>query len=267
MALALAIIFSLVALVTALLFAGGYWPLPALISSAHGIDAQFAGTLLITGIALVLTHGLLAYFIYRYRASKQAQHGSAPPTRGNARIEVGCALVVTIIFAIIAILGERNWAQLRLSAAAPDAITIEVTARQFVWLFRYPGADGKFGRIKLAAVSERNPLGIDADDLAGRDDIVQQGELMMPAGRNVQLILRAQDVIHSLFIPPLRIKQDAVPGLLIPVHFTATQTGDYEVACAELCGRDHYKMRARLHIFTAADFDKWLGSREQVPEP
>src|SRR3954451_316361 len=107
MALALAIIFWLVALITAALFAGGYWPLPPLVSQYGGMDAQFARTLLITGIALLLTHCLLGYFIYRYRSSNNAR---AQHTHGNARIEASCALAVTIIFAVIAILGERNWA-------------------------------------------------------------------------------------------------------------------------------------------------------------
>jgi cytochrome c oxidase subunit 2 len=140
---------------------------------------------------------------------------------------------------------------------------VEVTGLQFAWYFRYPGPDGKLGRTKpeLEDASVGNPVGIDPDDPASKDDIVT-GTMYLPVNREAEVVLRAEDVIHSFFIPAMRFKQDAVPGLMIHMHFTPTQIGDYEIACAELCGLGHYKMHGVLKVVSQADFDKWLASKE-----
>jgi cytochrome c oxidase subunit 2 len=106
-----------------------------------------------------------------------------------------------------------------------------------------------------------NYLGLDANDAAGQDDIVAQNLMAVPINRPVRVVLRTKDVTHSFFVPRFRVKQDAVPGMAIPVHFTATKPGEYEVACAELCGMQHYKMRARLQVLEDAEFQSWLKSR------
>lgn len=256
MAIALAIIIWLIALIVVLFFAGGFAALPPLISHYQGIDEQFRRTLLITGTVFILFHLLLGYFIWRYRERSGIRAFYAP---GSLRIETVCAIIVAASFLVIAGWSQRAWTELRLTSAPADAVIIEVTAYQFAWVFRYPGADGKFGAIKLTAIDrDHNPLSIDAGDSAGRDDLVSVGTLIVPADRPVHLLLRSQDVIHSLFIPPLRIKQDAVPGFLVPVDFTAARVGEYEIACAELCGSGHYKMRARLQIVSSDEFNRWL---------
>jgi cytochrome c oxidase subunit II len=138
-----------------------------------------------------------------------------------------------------------------------------VTGQQFAWNVRYPGPDGKFGRTRPDKVDDSmaNYIGLDDTDPAGQDDITVQNIMAIPVNRPIKLIVRSRDVLHSFFVPGLRVKQDAVPGMGIPVHFTATKVGEYEVACAELCGMQHYKMRARFLIMTDADFDRWLKSR------
>jgi len=121
-----------------------------------------------------------------------------------------------------------------------------------------------FGRTdaqKFAKAAEGNPLGIDPGDPAGRDDIVTTS-MVVPVGHTVQLHLRAQDVVHSLFIPAMRFKQDTVPGMDIRSHFTPTRVGNYEIACAELCGIGHYRMRAVVRVVSEEAFEQWMKSQE-----
>jgi len=136
---------------------------------------------------------------------------------------------------------------------------------QFAWYFRYPGPDGKFGiakpELEDPSAGGEAALGLDPADPASKDDVVT-GIMEVPVGREVEVILRAHDVIHSFFIPQMRFKQDAVPGLAIHMHFTPTETGDFEIACAELCGLGHYKMHGILKVVSQDDFDKWLAARE-----
>jgi cytochrome c oxidase subunit 2 len=136
---------------------------------------------------------------------------------------------------------------------------------QFQWYFRYPGPDGKFGATKPQLQDPSGggeaALGLDPADPASKDDVVA-GTMYVPVNREIDVILRAEDVIHSFFVPAMRFKQDAVPGLAIHMHFTPTETGDFEIACAELCGLGHYKMHGMLKVVSQDEFDKWLAARE-----
>jgi cytochrome c oxidase subunit II len=136
---------------------------------------------------------------------------------------------------------------------------VEATTSQFVYVFRYSGGDGKFGRLDPSLVNAPagNPLGIDPNDPAGRDDIVVS-ELTVPVNRSVELLLRSQDVIHNFFVRELRLQQDAVPGMMIPIHFTADQIGNYEIVCTQLCGLGHYKMHSQLHVVSQSEFEAFL---------
>ncbi len=178
-------------------------------------------------------------------------------------MEVGWTIATAVLFIGLGVQGNRVWASYLAESISVDAISIEITAQQFAWNIRYPGIDGRFGRTdpKLIDDSIGNYVGVDATDPAGRDDIVTQNIMAVPINRSVRIILRSKDVTHSFFVPQLRVKQDAVPGLSIPVHFTATRTGDYEIACAELCGMQHYTMRSRLQVVSEPEFEAWLKSR------
>jgi cytochrome c oxidase subunit 2 len=155
-------------------------------------------------------------------------------------------------------MGTRIWASVHFVEAPPDAIPIEVMSKQFAWNFRYPGADGKFGRtdLKLINDSAGNPMGLDDRDPAAKDDIVS-ASLKVPVGRPVKLILHSRDVIHNFYVRELRLKQDLVPGMEIPLHFRADQIGIYEVPCSELCGLGHFQMRTTMQVMSQADFDEW----------
>jgi len=174
--------------------------------------------------------------------------------------------VTAVVFIGLGVQGNRVWAEYFLTDAPPEALTVEVTAQQFAWNIRYPGPDGKFGRTDPALIDDAigNFLGLDPKDPAGRDDVTTQNIMAAPVDRPVRVILRTKDVIHSFFVPQMRVKQDSVPGMAIRVHFTATKTGEYEIACAELCGMQHYKMRGRLLVMPEANYANWLKERASL---
>jgi cytochrome c oxidase subunit 2 len=231
--------------------------LPEAISqAARDVDQQFLLTLGITAVAFILAEGLLGYFIFAYRdrPGRVARY-----LHGNNAIEVGSAVVVGIIFVSLAVLGLDIWREVHLVGAAPGTMAVEITGEQFAWNVRYPGPDGRFGRTSPDLFDPtENPVGIVPDDPAGRDDILALNTLTVPAGRPVELKLRSKDVLHSFFMPVLRIKQDTVPGMEIPLRFKAEKAGSYEVACAELCGLGHYRMRGMLEVMEPAAFESWL---------
>ena len=160
---------------------------------------------------------------------------------------------------------HRLWAAGREQPPAADPIEVEVTGVQFDWYFRYPGADGVYGatRPTLVSAPTGNPLGLDPADPHSADDIVSS-ILILPAGRPVDLRLQSLDVIHGFFIPGMRLKQDAIPGMLGHLQFTPTVPGDYPILCSQVCGLGHYRMQARLRIVPQAQFNAWLAARERA---
>jgi cytochrome c oxidase subunit II len=231
-----------------------YW-FPAGASSQSSLfDHQFGTALWVLGGMFVAAHLVLAYVL----SKRPRAAGSA--SRGSWRLEVTWTLAIVAIFFWFNISGERLWSSMMLHQQQAGEIQVEVTGAQFQWYFRYPGPDGVFGRTnaqKFARADEGNPLGLDPSDLAGRDDVVTTA-MIVPVGHLVQMHLRAQDVVHSLYIPAMRFKQDAVPGMAIDSHFSPTKTGVYEIACAELCGIGHYRMRAVVRVLSEEEFDRWL---------
>lgn len=264
MALLLALFFWMVAIVTVGLFVFRVWWLPEL-TSTHGgiIDHQLVITLIISGIVFFLAQVSLGYFIWRYRARGNER---ATYWHENPKLEVTWTLITAVIFIGLGIEGNRVWGNYFLADAPPGALTVEVTAQQFAWNIRYPGLDNKFGRTDPALIDDSagNYVGLDPKDPAGKDDITAQNIMAVPVNRPVRVILRSKDVTHSFFLPMLRVKQDTVPGMAIPIHFTANKPGEYEIACAELCGMQHYKMRGRLLVMEQANYEKWLKAREST---
>lgn len=256
---AIAVVVTAITVASVWAFWSKHWWLPADIST-HGaaIDRQFNLTFIITGIIFVLAQIGLAYMVWRYR--ERGAGGKANYYHGNNVMELTWTVTTAIIFIGLNLMGYRIWANIQFVGAAPGAVQVEVWGQQFQWYFHYPGSDGQFGAYHVDKVDDAtgNFLGLDREhDPAARDDIVTS-TLAVPVNRPLQLILRSKDVTHSFFVRELRVKQDLVPGLQIPIHFTATQTGRYEIACAELCGLGHYRMRAFMQVMSAEDFQKWL---------
>jgi cytochrome c oxidase subunit 2 len=239
-----------------LFIAQPYW-FPKL-ASEHGgrIDSLFMAVLVVSGIAFVLVQGALGYFVARYgeNATERASYW-----HDNPKAEAILLIMTAVILTVLVFMGQRVWASIYFSDAPTNATIIQVTGEQFAWNFHYAGPDGQFGRTDNKLITGTNPIGLDKDDPAAKDDVLSIGVMHAPVGKPVRVRLRSKDVIHSFFLPNFRMKQDAVPGMGIEVWFTPTVAGQYEIACAELCGLGHYRMKGALTIDESQDaFNKWL---------
>lgn len=215
------------------------WLLPETISTfGPEIDRIYYWILWITGIVFVLTEACLIWFLIRYRHKEGRK---AEYIHGNMTAEVVWTIIPFLIVIGIAFFSRGIWDEIRNPNSIPaNALEIRVEATQFEWNATYPGEDGTLGTT---------------------DDPTSRNILRVPVDRPVKVLLNAEDVIHSFFVPALRVKQDAVPGTETPVWFEATETGDYVLACAELCGLGHYRMRGTLRVQSQADFQAWQATQ------
>jgi cytochrome c oxidase subunit 2 len=234
---------------------GPGWFLPR-DASAHGpaLDQHLLLNLWIMGGLLGLVHLVLLVGLLSRRRNADARQ-----SRTAEFLPLG---FLVLLFVGLTIQAEILWAEARYTGPDPAALQVEVTGMQFAWYFRYPGEDARFGRTdpKLVAPGEGNPVGIDPGDEAGRDDFVA-AELVLPAGRPVDLRLNALDVIHGFAVPEMRLKQNAIPGQTVHLHFTPTVVGTYAILCTQLCGSGHYRMQANLRVVSAEEYEKWLASK------
>ena len=224
----------------------------------------------------------IAFALVRFRRSRNpvADHAGMK-SHNSTYVEIGVAVVEGILLIGFAI---PMWAaRIETIPPANEALLVEVTGEQFAWNIHYAGPDGKFGRSDLKLLDvQSNPLGLDRNDPAAKDDVTTLNQLYLPVNRPIIVRLRSKDVIHSFGVPEFRVKQDAVPGLTIPIWFipnvtTAdmrTRTGkaefQYEIACAQLCGLGHAKMRGFVTVQTAEEFQKWLDEKikeQSAPDP
>jgi len=218
------------------------WWLPVQASSfAPQIDGIFIAILIITGLAFVVVEGGLIWFIFKYR---ERPGRKAYYTHGNVKVEYVWTAVPAVIMVGLGLTSNHYWKEIKGRNSVPaDAYPIKVHAKQFEWLFTYPGPDGQ--------------LGTD-------DDIAEvRNKLHVPVGRAIVLEEESEDVIHSVFVPAFRMKQDAVPGMQIRAWFIPTLIGVYDMGCAELCGMGHYKMHAKVTVQSQAEFDAWLAKAAQ----
>ena len=215
------------------------WLPEAITTTAPMIDQMFWIVLVITGIAFVLVQGTLLFFIFRYR---HRPGRAATYTHGHLGAEIIWTIVPAIILVWLAFKSQEVWAVVRGTPPPPD-LEVEVTGEQFAWNVRYAGSDGAMNTA---------------------DDITTINQMHLPVGRTVLFHIRSKDVIHSFFVPQFRMKQDAVPGLTTRLWVNATKTGHYEIACAELCGLGHYRMRGFLVVEPPETFTAWLA--EQLAE-
>jgi cytochrome c oxidase subunit II len=256
----LAIVLVVIAVLSAYPIVAHMFVLPEDISThGHAIDEQLHETMVEAGLSFIAAQVVLAIFVWGFTNRKEGSSLKSFP--GGARVAVIAAFVLvgTEVLAL-GVMGQKAWAQVYFTPAKPDAIQIQAQAEQFAFYFRYAGPDGKFGAIHPDKIDEgnQNYFGLDpANEVEARDDIVS-GELVVPANREVQLMMHAKDVGHSFYVRELRIQQDFVPGLDLSVHFTATKIGKYEIVCTQLCGLGHYNMKAYLVVMSEADYEKWL---------
>jgi cytochrome c oxidase subunit 2 len=254
------VILAIIAVLSAFPIVTHMYTQPVDISThGHAIDEQLSDTMAEAGVSFLGAQLLLAFFAWKYSNRKAGAKVTQIP--GGAKLMVATAfiLVGTEVLAL-GVLGQKAWADVYFSPPKPTALPIQAQAGQFAFYFRYPGADGKFGALHPDKIDEANGnyFGLDpANDVDARDDVVS-GEMAIPVNREILLLMHAKDVSHSFYVRELRIQQDFVPGLDLSVHFTATQTGRYEIVCTQLCGLGHYNMKAYLSVLSQDDFDKWL---------
>jgi cytochrome c oxidase subunit 2 len=238
--------------------------LPVL-ASEHG---RHVDTLIIWvhWLMIVLFVGWLSFFFYaifRFRKSKspKADYVGAK-THASTYIEVAVALVEAVLLLGLAI---PLWAKsVDKFPSEADSTVIRVTAEQFTWNSRYPGPDKIFGKQDVHLVASDNPLGYVADDPHGKDDITPPlKEIHVPVNKPVIIYLTSKDVIHSFQLDPMRITQDAIPGMRIPTQFTPTKVGHYQITCAQLCGSGHSTMNGYFTVDTAEDYAKWLAEKSK----
>ena len=236
-----------------------WWPPTDISTTGPAIDRQMDETFVETGILFLAGQLLLGLFVWQASDKNPARKIKIFPG-GSTPLVAAAIIVVGIEVLALTFLGSKAWAAINLAPAAADSVHIDVQAEQFAFWFRYPGPDGQFGALHPEKIDEANGnyFGLDpANDVTARDDIVV-GTLTIPVNRPILLTMHSKDVGHSLYVPVLRIQQDFVPGLDIPVHFTATQTGKFEIVCTQLCGLGHYNMRAYLEVMSEGDYEQWL---------
>lgn len=211
---------------------------PAVSTYAADIDRMFWIILAVTGIVFIAVEVTLVVFLIKYRGREGRK---AYYIEGNAKAEIIWTTIPAVIVIVLAIMSQSAWSRIKNPDRFPaDALELNIEAKQFEWNITYPGPDGV----------------LDTDD-----DFSLRNQLHIPVNRPVIVHLSAIDVIHSFFIPVFRIKQDVVPGRTIAVWFEAMETGEFEIACAELCGLGHYRMRARLIIHPQEEYASWMRDR------
>ncbi len=171
-------------------------------------------------------------------------------------------LAIVALYLWMLVTSHGLWAARRERVAPAQAVQVEVTGVQFQWYFRYPGRDGVYGATepRLVSAPAGNPLGLDTSDPHAADDVVSS-VMMLPAGQPVEITLRTQDVIHGFFVPGMRLKQDAIPGMTGHLEFTPETPGDYVILCSQVCGLGHSRMQARMRVVTREAFESWLTAR------
>ena len=220
------------------------WLMPETVSTfGPALDDLYYVILWITGIVFFITEITLVVFLvkYRHKEGRKAEY-----THGSTKAEIVWTIVPFFIVMGLVIYSKGLWDEIRDPAnIPPNAYEIDITAKQFEWNATYAGADGQLGT---------------------SDDFVSRNRLHIPVDRPVRINLRAEDVLHSFFLPEFRVKQDAVPGMMIPVWFEATRTGEFTLACAELCGLGHYRMEGAVMVHSQADFQAWLDDQQADEE-
>lgn len=243
------------------------------VASEHGVitDNLFWITMAVTVIAFTIIFIIMFWFTFAYRHQEGRK---AAFYADNHKLEIVWTVIPAIVLALLIFSGLRAWGDIT-APASKDAVVIELVGQQFLWTARYPGVkDKELGQHNYKMIDASNEFGLDLTDKNSFDDF-KSLELHIPKGKEVQLKIRAKDVIHSVFLPHFRVKMDAVPGMNTTFKFVATkstadmraETGNanfnYEMACTEICGRGHFSMKFPVFVHdTMEDYEKWMASQE-----
>ena len=240
-------------------------------ASIHGAktDYLFWVTTAITGVVFVITNALLFGFSFRYQHRPERKARFYPD---NSRLELIWTIVPAIALTVLIAQGYRVWSEIT-DTAPEDSEVVEVMGYQFAWKARYPGKDNVLGKYDFRLIDVDNQFGMDFRDPSSFDDFIPR-EIHIPKGKPVLFKIRARDVLHSFYAPHFRMKMDAVPGMptrfwMVPTKTTAEMRAElnnpdfnYEVACAEICGRGHFSMRQIIVVDEPEDYEKWKNEHE-----
>ena len=261
-----------------------YWLGLPLLASANGeqIDNLIGWMHVFMLILFVGWGGFFVYALIRFRRSRNpVANYTGVTSHASNYSEVAVAIVEAVLLFAFSI---PIWAaRVDHPPQESEALVIEVTGEQFAWNIHYAGPDGKFGKTDIKLLDlQSNPLGLDRSDPAAKDDVTTLNQMYLPVNKPIIVRLKSKDVIHSFGVPEFRVKQDAVPGFTIPIWFVPnvttaemrTRTGkpefQYEIACAQLCGLGHARMRGFVTVQTAEEFQKWLDEKVKeasAPDP
>lgn len=217
-------------------------------------------------LMLALFVGWSIFFLYTVWRFRERKNPKADPvgvrSHASSYLEGAVALVEVVLLLGFAVPLWARSASLENFPDEKDATVVRIIGRQFNWIARYPGDDGVFAMGDPKLVSQTNPLGIDPGDANGADDItVETSEVVVPVGKPVIAHISSLDVIHSFSVKQMRVTQDAIPGLSIPIWFTPTKEGSYQITCAQLCGNGHFSMRGLLRVVSPEDFRAWMAEK------
>ena len=218
------------------------WGFPHNVSTfGDRIDATYGAIFIATALAFLIVQGLLIYCIIRFR---HREGRKSLPIHGNTRLEVVWTIVPAVGVFFLAFVSVSVWLDAKQAERIPSgAYEVRIDARQFEWNVTNSGPDGQLGTA---------------------DDFPTRNQLYIPVNRPIRVTLAADDVIHSFFLPNFRVKQDAVPGMEIPVWFEAMEVGEYPLGCAELCGLGHYRMRGTVTVLSPEEFEEWQSTEGAI---
>ena len=234
-----------------------YWAPEVATAGGKKIDSLLNFIFYLTAAVFVLTQAVYNYYLVKYRKRPGVK---AHYSHGNNKLEIIWTAIPTAIFLGLVIFSNRLWGELH-SEPPADAMKIDVVSYQFGWDLRYSGADEQLGKVDVSTYSMDNKFGLVEGDQAGLDDF-SSTELVIPVNRPVHLYLHSRDVIHSFYVPEFRLYQAAVPGRTIAwVWFEPIRTGNFELACSQICGAGHYNMKAPIRVVSLEEFEKWKAGK------
>lgn len=236
------------------------------------VDSMLWITIAVTGIVFIATQAILFWFAFKYQENEKRKVYFFPH---DNKLEVLWTIVPAIVLTVLVVIGLRNWF-LFTGEPPKEAMVVEITGKQFNWIYRYPGKDAAFGKKYYKNIDDANsnPLGLLWDDKLGHDDLVSTDKMVLVKGRPVKLIIGARDVIHDVGLSHFRMKMDAVPGIPTTLWFTPQYTTNemkeitnnpnfvYEISCDQMCGNGHYSMRGVIEVVDQEEYDVWIAKQK-----
>ncbi len=257
-----AIILVVVAVGSVLFHLLSPWWWTPIASNWSYIDNTISLTFFITGFVFVAVVLFTAYCVFRFRHTEGRRALYEPE---NNKLEMWLTVATAVGVAAMLAPGLFVWGQFVTVPAG--AAELEVVGLQWQWSYRLPGKDGRLGASYPSFISAENPLGLNPRDPKGQDDVVVEGgEIHLPLGQPVKVVLRAIDTLHNFYVPEFRAKMDMIPGMVTYFWFTPTRTGAFDALCAELCGVGHHVMRGKVFVDNVADYQAWLEQQKTFAE-